>query len=392
MKIVHVADLHQGVLTHSRALPSGVPSRIQDAGEAWIRVVEHALEIGAAAIVVAGDTFHRASPGPDELSLFAYGVREAVGEGIEILVISGNHDRAPHGGRACVLSAFERSTVHVVTRPGIVELGAGPRVACLPSVSRHELAAGLGVDRLATEEAAIDVLRFAIAGLAQEGADLLTLHYSIAGGVIGGEKDLAIIPEPMLSPADLAGPWRYTAAGHIHRRQIFGELTKRGPVKAPANPANVRPPIDGGPVAYAGSVIPISFAEADGGHGGYDVELDENRVTLEPFEIPSRPMMTFDRKTRELEIADLADFAGGIIRFRGVPRDEADELRRRSLERGAWIVKIETERPERPASAALELEEIPTPLDALARWLEDNSPKGDRDRILERARTLALES
>lgn len=387
MKIVHVADLHGGVLTHSRALPSGVPSRIQDAGEAWIRVVEHAIEIGAAAIVIAGDTFHRASPGPDELALFGYGVREAVGEGIEIVVIAGNHDRAPHGGRACVLSAFARSTVHVVTEPAIVELGAGPRVACLPSVSRHELAARMGLDRLETEEAAVEILRFAIGGLAAEGADLLTLHYSIAGGVIGGEKDLAIIPEPMLSPADLAGPWSYTAAGHIHKRQILAELTKR-PANAPANPANVHPPIDGGPIAYAGSVIPITFAEAEGGHGGYDVELEDDRVTLEPFEIPSRLMVTIDYGDWVAD-PNPEGLEGSIVRIRNVDRDDAERCREWAQRAGAWLVRIETERPGRPAAEALELEEIPSPLDALGSWLEDHAAESDRDRIMARARELA---
>ena len=377
-KILHAADLHQGILTHSRPDPrTGIPSRILDLAEAWGRVVDVALEEEVDAVILAGDVFHVASPDAVTLALFAEQLRRLrmLGQEIPVVIIPGNHDRAPHSGRRSVLEAFRNGESHVLvaTVPRIEHVG-DLSIACLPSASRVDLAARLDhtdvpLDRAFSEELYVDALRATIADLATAGADVLTLHTSIAGAMLGTEKDLAIIAEPMLSPADLEGPWRYVAAGHIHRAQTLGE--------------NGSPPPA---IRYSGSIAPLTFGE-EGDHGVSLLEIDDKWAAGRHVPIESRPLLSLEWSEA---IAAGEELEGAIVRVRNVPPEAGDDMRAKLERWGAWVGKLETAREDRPAVPWSEnADGPPSTREALEAWLSARVEDVDeRARILELAGDL----
>jgi DNA repair exonuclease SbcCD nuclease subunit len=295
------------------------------------------------------------------------------------VIIPGNHDRAPHSGRRSVLEAFATEGVEVVTRPEVRRAGV-LTVACLPSVSRAELAAYGDVLRPEADEAVVDTLRHLVADLATqgtEGADVLTLHTSIAGGILGSEKDLAIIAEPMLRPEDLEGPWRYVAAGHIHRRQVVGENSAPPPA-----------------IAYSGSVAPLTFGE-EGSHGVFVVELGDKYAAGREVDIPSRPLFSLEwnadllGENAGVEVPSFEAIEGAIVRVTSVPLDAIDDTRQSLEDEGAWLVKIEPERPDRAVDVYLGEDDLPSTREALETWLLPRVADPDeRERIVALAEDL----
>lgn len=290
-RIIHTGDLHLGMETHSRPDPeTGLPSRLLDFARCWRTVCETAIDVDADAVVIAGDLFHSPNPNAAALNLFDEGLRLLTGSRIPTVIIPGNHDRSPHPGRACVLRVFQDLPfVRVVERPEVVDAG-GIKVACLPSVSRHQLlAAKEGMARSEADEELVDALRRIIHWLRSEGADVLTGHWPVAGAILGNEKDLAIIPEPMLLLDDLEGPWPYAAFSHIHKHQVL---------ETP-----------GTTFAYSGSIERVTFGEAKEDKVACLVDLEAREVT--PLVLPARRFVTVEPDDLDGQL----DIEGAIVRL-----------------------------------------------------------------------------
>lgn len=372
MNILHAADLHQGLVTHSVPGPGGIPSRILDLAEAWRSLVDLAEEHRPAAVVLAGDTFHVPNPGAVELALFGQEHRRLEGLGIPLVLIAGNHDRAAHPGRPSIVELFGGHTL-----PGWAEVG-GLRFALLPSVSRHQLFGALAENAWlrGVDEDLVEGLRRVVTSLRQTGADVLVGHWPVQGALLGAEREISLIDEPMLAPADLAGPWAWVAFGHIHRSQLLaGDL--RG--------------------SFSGSLARMNFGEAAEDKGAWLVDLEELRKPVASWmgracrflEIPGREFFTLEGPE---PIPNGLDLEGAIVRVRACPPGEAERMRRELMAAGAQSVRVEIERPEREAPRAPEIVEAEGPLEALDRWLELRAPEESRPRIRERARQLLEES
>jgi DNA repair exonuclease SbcCD nuclease subunit len=186
--------------------------------------------------------------------------------------------------------------------------------------------------------------------------------------MLGVEKDIAIIPEPMLLPSDIEGPWSYVAMGHIHKRQPFGlgESTLGG---------------------YCGSIDRMNFGEEGEPKGGWIYEDGK----LSPFDTPARTFITVDLDTvsfTELE----QDPEGAIIRIRGSYdewADKAEVARKLFLDNGAALVRVDLQRTARVAIRSAAASDAPGPLEALDVYLEHREvPEDDRPPIRSRARDL----
>lgn len=290
-QILHCGDVHLGLETHSRPDPAtGLPSRLLDFGRCWRIACEMAIDESVDAVVIAGDVFHGPNPSAAALNLFHEGLRLLTGSRIPTVLIPGNHDRAPHPGRLSILSVFQDLPyVRVVERPEVVDAG-GIKVACLPSVSRHQLLAGNeGMHRSEADDELVDALRRIIHWLRSEGADVLTGHWPVAGAILGNEKDLAIIPEPMLLLDDVAGPWAYAAFSHIHRHQVLEA--------------------NGTTFAYSGSIERVTFGEAAEAKVACLVDLETREVT--PLELPARRFVTVEPD----DLEGALDIEGAIVRL-----------------------------------------------------------------------------
>jgi len=387
-KVLHLADVHAGVLTHSRIDPTtGLPTALLSSLRCLEAAVDVALEEKVDAVIVAGDLYH--SPNPPAAAIV--GVERELARlrsaHVPTLVYPGNHDRAPHLGQRSIVGVHHGGSIVANldgAAGGIVYLG-DLVVGVLPSTSRNALMAGTGSAKgpMSREQADLEIvdrLERILGSWAEESKpppDIVTGHWPVAGSVLGGEVDIAIIEEPMLSPAYLEGPWRYAAMGHIHRAQTIESSGK----------------IVGG---YAGGIDRFNFGEEDYDPRVFVVDLVGLRdivPNVQPFSMPARVFRTVDlNETDESDAIDLAEGdvraanAGGIIRIRG--RYPEGDLHRKALgwaqemagaltDSGASIVRIEVEAIRAERVRVADISEAPTELEALELWLEANEIEED---------------
>lgn len=372
MRILHVADLHQGLVTHSRPDPkTGIPSALLNVAKCWKRVVEIARERRVSALIVAGDVFHDRNPDADSIALFAEGLAELDADEIPTLIIAGNHDRAPHPGRRSVLEAFNSrrgmfEDVVVSVKPELVQVG-DLTVATLPSVSRHQLMADdWSRSRTKADEDLVDGLCRILGMFRTQDVDVVVGHWPVQGAILGNEKDIAIVPEPVIPLAELDGPWKYVAMGHIHRAQEFRPgATTVG--------------------AYSGSVDRLNFGEEKEPKECVEVDLDPSGgiVALQDHELPARRFYTIEVLQDGSDYLGYeGDVEGKIVRVLNCPPGTVDSFRKVLFENGAELVYVQPRQEKQERRRAADVTEASTPLKAFEQWLDMREvPDSDRSRL-----------
>ncbi len=92
MRFVHVADTHIGC---SR---KGFPEGEQDFRDVFSEIIDRTLELSPRAFVHAGDLFHQQRPSNTDIFFAAKELLRLIGQGIEVLLLPGNHDKRPTRG------------------------------------------------------------------------------------------------------------------------------------------------------------------------------------------------------------------------------------------------------------------------------------------------------
>ena len=92
MKLLHLADLHLGSEMSARLTPAKAQTRRDEICEAFLRAAKYAEQIGAQAILLAGDAFDTALPLRRDKEFF-YGVVRDFPQ-ITFFYLKGNHDGA----------------------------------------------------------------------------------------------------------------------------------------------------------------------------------------------------------------------------------------------------------------------------------------------------------
>lgn len=92
MKLLAVGDMHLGRLPV--ALPESLADRARDLGPdaAWARCVEHAIEHGVEAVLLAGDLVDRERDFFAGLNALKAGVERLTGADVRVIAVAGNHD------------------------------------------------------------------------------------------------------------------------------------------------------------------------------------------------------------------------------------------------------------------------------------------------------------
>ncbi len=258
MRLIHTSDWHLGRSFHRVGL--------LDAQAAYL---DHLVEVVRTervdAVLVSGDVYDRALPGPDTVEVLSEGVLRLVDAGAQVVLSSGNHDSARRLGFASDL--LERSGLHIRTRVdtiGTPVLVGGVAVHPLPYLEPAAVAASLGAD----EPTHAAVLRAAMgrvrAGLADHaGRSVVMAHAFVTGGATSeSERDISVGGVSAVHPETFAGA-DYVALGHLHGPQRIGET-----------------------VRYSGSPIALSFSEADHTKVSLLVDVDDSGVRVQPVEAP----------------------------------------------------------------------------------------------------------
>lgn len=276
MRLLHTADWHLG-----RALCG----QSFQAEQEWLLAgpfLDVVRETRPDAILIAGDIYDRAVPPGDAVELLDDVLQQIVrGLGIPVVMIAGNHDDERRlafgssllrGSGLFIANSAMGQAFHFTDAHGPVAiLAAGYGTPAL-------LASLFGPEAgITSHDAGFAAVAAHLRAKLPEGArSVVVAHAFIQGGLTSdSERMLQVGGTGTVSAAHLAG-FHYTALGHLHRRQSMAE----------------------GRIAYSGSPLAYSFAEAGGTKSVTLVELDAaGQVTTQDFPLAPRHALRVARGT-----------------------------------------------------------------------------------------------
>lgn len=270
MKFLHLSDLHLGKSIYGVSL-------IDEGDQRHLinEILKCAASIQPQAVVIAGDVYDRSAPSGEAVQLLSQLITSLVDMGIEVLIVSGNHDSAQRLSFAGDL--LSRQGIHISP-----SLSAGSRLTCVPLRDEHGpvnfwlmpyvypalVEQVLEIQELRDYDSAVRAL------LADQSIDfsqrnVLIAHQNVtANGVEsqrgGSESMVGGVGQVDYTAFD---GFDYVALGHIHAGYPVGRETVR----------------------YAGTPMCYHFDETRQSHKGpLLVELGEKGapIRIEPLNIP----------------------------------------------------------------------------------------------------------
>ncbi len=287
IKLLHLADVHIGMENYGRLDPAtGLSTRLQDFLDTLDEAVDRAVADRVDVVTIAGDVYKSRDPSPTHQRAFARRVLRLIREGVQVVLVAGNHDIPVAKGRATSVDIF-----HELALPGVtvargidlhhVETRSGPfQVLSLPWLTRsafvtqdeHKNKTGEEL-RQAMVEAAQEMLGQE-AGRADPAVPLALIgHVHVHGARIGAERLLTLGNDPVLPVSMLDLPnVDYIGLGHIHKHQAVV-------TGAP-------------PMVYAGSINRVDFSEEDEPKGFVLAEIERGGCRWEFVQVKARPFLT----------------------------------------------------------------------------------------------------
>ena len=254
MRFLHTADWHLGRTIRGRSRQDEFESVLDE-------VVDIARREDVEVVLVCGDVYDTATPSPDAERLLYETLRDLAGLGLQVLLITGNHDN-PRRFEA-LGKVSDLFGVHVqwrVRRPdegGVITLVGrehAARIAAIPWIQEGRIIDARGLfdldhdDRISTyHDQAADIYRLMCEPFETSvgTVNLLAGHIFISGSLVphldNSERTLHVGQTYGVSPAALPSTPQYLALGHVHR------------------PQEISAPI---PAAYAGSLLQLDFGES----------------------------------------------------------------------------------------------------------------------------------
>jgi len=258
LRILHTGDSHIGADLPLRRRRPG-RRRGDDLIDSFNHVIDRAIECDVQMLLHCGDLFDTPHPHIGALNAAGDALLRAADEGIEVVVIPGNHER-------CAIPMTLQMThgrIHVLDKPRTVTLrlaGVSVSVSGFPCLRKR------ASEDLST---AIEQTRWQATG-----ADirLLVVHEAFESATCGPGNFRFRDGESVSSRGDVPDAFDYVACGHIHRRQ------------------DLYTPNGGPPIVYCGSPDRIAFAEVGETKGCVLIEQNGNGLVHRFIEHDVRPM------------------------------------------------------------------------------------------------------
>ena len=297
MRFLHTSDWHLGRCFHREGL-----------AQAHAAFVDHLVDTVRSekvdAVLVAGDVYDRALPGPDAVEMLDDTLNRLVGAGAQVVLSSGNHDSARRLGFGARLltsaGVHVRSDVSAVADPVMIGDVAVYAVPYLDPAAAS-VTGPLEVDERSHTAVMTGAMTRIRADREQRGpASIVLAHCFATGGAASdSERDITVggVANVPLSVFDGVP---YVALGHLHGRQQLSET-----------------------VRYSGSPVAMSFSEAAHSKGSHLVDIDP--------------------ATGRTEVTDVA---APVIRRLAVLRGTLEELlsdRRHTDAEDAWVQVVLTD-------------------------------------------------
>ncbi len=276
MRLLHIADLHAGKTL-------GRLSRNPDLAHALDQIVQFARENSPDLVLVAGDVFDKANPDNESKELifdFFLRLRDL---GLEVVVISGNHDS--YDFMKSIKGLSRLANVHIYDRPSredcVYRMG-DLEVACLPYPSERVITSASEDSKKSYAELVSRFISYLADKVKGARYRVLLTHLFVAGSrYTRTEKEATLTQHYAVPPASLSGVFDYVALGHVHRYQ----RVENAPTYA----------------YYTGSLYQLDFSEAGDEKFFNFVLLEEGTPRVEAVKLDLKnPLRVFDLRQGEV--------------------------------------------------------------------------------------------
>lgn len=291
MKLIHLSDLHLGKRVNEFSM-------LEDQRYILREILGIIDEEKPDGVLIAGDVYDKSVPSAEAVALFDEFLARLAARGLQVFVISGNHDspeRIAFGGRLMAGSGVHMAPVYSGKTEKITMTDAyGPvNFYLLPFVKPATVRRFFEEEEIAGYT---DALRAAVAQMAIDPAkrNVLVTHQFVTGAVRSESEEVSVGGSDNVDASVFDG-FDYVALGHIHGAQEF--RTEHTLLR------------------YCGTPLKYSFSELRHEKSVTVVELGAKgdlSVRTVPL-VPERDMW---------EIRDC--FAGAIDRekYAGIPQDD----------------------------------------------------------------------
>ena len=258
MKIIHLSDLHLGKRVHEFSM-------LDDQRYILKQILEHVAEEHPDVVILAGDIYDKPVPPAEAVQLFDQFLCGFAEQGVEVMIISGNHDSAERiafGGKL-----MEHSGVHVSpvydgdVKPVELEDAYGiVQFFLLPFIKPIHVRRCYAEEEI---ESYTDAMRTAISHMERnaDARQVLVTHQFVTGAERSDSEEISVGGTDNVDVTVFDG-FDYVALGHIHRPQRIMRDTVR----------------------YCGTPLKYSFSEAGHEKSLTVVELEEKgKVSIRPI-------------------------------------------------------------------------------------------------------------
>lgn len=265
MKLIHLSDLHLGKRVNEFNM-------LEDQAYILTKIINCIDDEKPEAVIIAGDVYDKPVPPAEAVRLFDDFLSRLAKRGLQVFVISGNHDSADRiafGGRLMEASGIHMSPVYSgKTEPVVLEDKHGPVYFwMLPFIKPAH------VRRFYPEaevESYSDALELAVKEM---GADfskrnVLITHQFVTGASRSESEEISVGGSDNVDASVFEG-FDYVALGHIHGPQNVGSERIR----------------------YCGTPLKYSFSEAEHRKSVTVVELGSKQAELADIQVRTVPLV-----------------------------------------------------------------------------------------------------
>ncbi|MBD5459975.1 MAG: exonuclease SbcCD subunit D [Lachnospiraceae bacterium] len=236
MKYIHISDLHLGKRVNEYPM-------LEDQEYILKKIIHIIDEEKPDGVFIAGDIYDKSVPPAEAVQLFDDFLVRLAGRGLQVFVISGNHDspeRIAFGSRLMDRSGIHLSPVYDGNiRPVVMEDAYGEiNVYMLPFVKPAHVRRFFEEEEINTYT---DAMRVAVAqmNIDRSTRNILVTHQFVTGAQRADSEEISVGGTDNVDVTAFEA-FDYVALGHIHRPQSCGRETVR----------------------YCGTPLKYSFSEA----------------------------------------------------------------------------------------------------------------------------------
>jgi exonuclease SbcD len=418
VRILHFADLHVGVENYSRPatdkdvdeLPDtfapdvtdrlqtyvGLPTRLLDSLRAFDELVATAINDGVDLVLFCGDAYRTRDPSQTHQREFARRIARLTNHGIQVFLLTGNHDLPNAFGRATSLEIFDTLSIPNVTvaprldSHRIATTGGPVQVIAVPWMRRSFLVAQEDTKNLSFEEQNEEMQGFlstSVGGLIEEMdpevPTLVAVHGMVATATVGSERTMLLGTDYVMLPSMFQDRRvDYVALGHVHKYQRLSESP---------------------PTVYSGSVHRVDFSEEKDEKGFVVIDIDPgiagSRAVRSAFKpIWSRRFVTIEATIQDddpeptetvLTAVNRHEVTDAVVRVEvALPEGVTLDLRRvrETLAEAHSVtgISLNVQRAHRTRLGNTVTVEALSPLEMLDRYMEERKIPLDRQQVLRR--------